>query len=309
MISTQKLSRPASLNEYLERRQQMLVPIVEESTRHGLAYRAQPSDLFIAPFAKCGTTWLQQIVHGLRTRGDMDFDDICRVIPYLELSHRLKQDLYAPQRGSFKAFKSHLSWSRIPKGGRYIVSFRDPKDALVSYYNFLNGFHWQKGAISITEFARHFYLNTQGDGWDGNYWMHLVSWWKQHCNPQVLLLCYENMKADLNATVETIAHFLKIELDQPLLDLVVKQASRDFMLAHKSKFSDPIQQAAVVEEGLWPKNDSFAKVKKGRTGGHRTKLPAEIEDDMDAIWKESVEPSTGLSSYKALQATLGKNTS
>ena len=32
--------------------------------------------VIITPFAKCGTTWLQQMVHSLRTGGDLDFDDI-----------------------------------------------------------------------------------------------------------------------------------------------------------------------------------------------------------------------------------------
>jgi hypothetical protein len=305
MIATKTVTRPASLNEWLERRAQKLGPVAAESTEHGLAYQTQPTDLFISPFAKCGTTWLQQIVHGLRTRGDMDFDDMMQVLPWLEMVHWLGIDPYTPQRGGFRAFKSHLSWSAIPKGGRYIVSFRDPKDALVSFYNFLSGFHWQTGSISITEFARSFYLTAQGDGSDGSYWGHLVSWWKQRHNPNVLLLCYEGMKADLPATVQTIAHFLGIELDQSLLELVVKQASLDFMLAHKTtKFADPILQEAHAKIGFTPPTDTWFKVKTGRVGDHRAELPADIGVEMDTIWREVVEARVGLSSYQALRAAL-----
>ena len=304
MTTIQTLTRPASLSEYRERQQQMQTPIIAESMRHGLGYQTQPSDLFITPYGKCGTTWLQQIVHGLRTRGDMDFDDISRVVPWLEMAHRLGLDLYAPQRGGFQAFKSHLSWTRIPKGGRYIVSFRDPKDALVSSYNFLGGWHWQAGSVSIAEYAREAYLVYQGDRWDGSYWGHLVSWWEQRHNPNVLLLCYEGMKADLPATVETVAHFLGIELDQPLWELVVNQASLDFMLAHKSKFSDPLQQVAAAREGLWPPSETTSKVRNGQVGAHRTELPVDIGMEMEAIWRETVEIKTGLSSYNALRAAL-----
>jgi hypothetical protein len=53
----------------------------EESERRGLAFQPRPSDIFISPYAKCGTTWLQQIVHGLRTRGSMDFEEITSVTP------------------------------------------------------------------------------------------------------------------------------------------------------------------------------------------------------------------------------------
>jgi hypothetical protein len=43
----------------------------------------------------------------------------------------------------------------------------------------------------------------------------------------------------LSGTVQTIADFLGIDLDEALFEIVVKQASLDFMRAHKSKFSDP----------------------------------------------------------------------
>ena len=112
------------------------------------------------------------------------------------------------------------------------------------------------------------------------------------------------MKANLAAAVETIAHFLEIELDQPLRELVLKHSSLDFMLAHQSKFSDPLQQAATAKEGLWPPGETTSKVKTGRVGDHRTELPAEIGAEMDAIWRDVVEPRTGLASYQDLRVAL-----
>src|SRR5215469_14064971 len=102
-------------------------------------FHPQPSDIIISPFAKCGTTWLQQSFHTLRTRGDMDFDDISRVVPWIETAGGLGLDLDAPQRGAPRGFKSHLAYDAIPKGARYVVSFRDPTDALVSHYRFMEG--------------------------------------------------------------------------------------------------------------------------------------------------------------------------
>lgn len=303
MITTQTLTRPASWQEWQERTQ-LMGPLMAESLERGLAYQPQPSDVFISPYAKCGTTWVQQIVHGLRTRGDMNFDDVMRVMPWVEMAHWADLDLNAPQPGDFQVFKSHLSWNSIPKGGRYIVPFRDPKDALVSFYNFLNGYWWQTDAISITEFAREYYLQFQDDIWDNNYWGHLLSWWEQRQNPQVLLLTYEGMKADLPGTVQTIADFLGIDLDEELFEIVVKQASLEFMWAHKSKFSDPIMLEASAKHGFLPPNDTITKVRNGRVGDHRTELPVEIGAEMDAIWQEKVAPGTGLASYDALREAL-----
>src|SRR5947208_9968598 len=95
----------------------------------GLGFVARPSDVIIAPFAKCGTTWLQQMVHSLRTGGDLDFDDVSRVVPWIETAQDLGLDLAAEQRGEPRAFKSHLAWDLVPKGARYIVAVRDPRDA------------------------------------------------------------------------------------------------------------------------------------------------------------------------------------
>ena len=152
MMTTQTVTRPASLTEWQERTQ-LIGSLLVESAQHGLAYQPQPSDLFISSFAKCGTSWVQQIVHGLRTRGDMNFDDVSQVIPWVEMAHYEGLDLAAPQPGSIRAFKSHLSWTKIPKGGRYIVSFREPKDALISLYNFVNGYWWQTDHAHIQQTA------------------------------------------------------------------------------------------------------------------------------------------------------------
>ena len=303
MTLNQTLTRPASWQEWQDRAQ-LFGPKLAESMQRGLAYQPQPSDVFISPYAKCGTTWVQQIVHGLRTRGDMNFDDVMRVMPWVEMAHWASLDMNAPQPGEFKVFKSHLSWVSIPKGGRYIVPFRDPKDALVSFYNFLNGYWFQTDSVSITEFAREYYLRYQDDIWDNNYWGHLLSWWEQRHNPQVLLLTYEGIHADLPVAVRIIADFLGIDLDEDLFDIVVEQASIGFMQAHKSKFSDPIMLEASAKHGFIPGNDTITKVYNGRVGDHLTQLPAEIAAEMDAIWKEAVTPKTGLASYAALREAL-----
>ena len=60
----------------------------------------------------------------------MDFDDISRVVPWIETARCSIIDLEAPQRAEPRGFKSHLSYAAIPKGARYVVSLRDPKDAI-----------------------------------------------------------------------------------------------------------------------------------------------------------------------------------
>ena len=292
------MKRPTEWNDYRAHQDRILT---KEGLARGLAFKPRPTDVLISPYAKSGTTWLQQIVHGLRTRGDMDFDDISRVVPWIETSTDLGLDLEAEQCAQPRAFKSHLSGDRIPAGGRYIVSLRDPKDALVSLFRFKEGWFFEPGAFSIEEFARREYFQ-RGEGRD--YWHHLRSWWARRTEDNVLLLTFEDMKEDLPGAVRRVAAFLDIPLDDALLDLVVKQASLEFMLAHKDRFDDLLmRQLGETAVGLPPGADS-SKVRKGEVGGHRSELPSDITREMDEIWRQEIGSPLGLEDYEAVRSAL-----
>ena len=79
-------------------------------------FDTRPSDVFVATFPKCGTTWMQHIVHGLRTHGDMNFGEISQVVPFFEMEVDFEA-FDAPQPAEPRAFKTHLSWDLMPKGG------------------------------------------------------------------------------------------------------------------------------------------------------------------------------------------------
>ena len=153
MDTREHVTRPRTISEM---RTCMDRFATEESVKRGLSYSPHVSDVFISPYSKCGTTWMQQIVHGLRSGGSMDFGEITEVTPWLELAYDLGMDLDAPQVARPHVFKSHLTWHEIPKGGRYIVVFRDPIDAMVSLYRFLDGWFFERGAISLSDFADYY---------------------------------------------------------------------------------------------------------------------------------------------------------
>ena len=70
----------------------------EEGARISLSFVPQPSDIIVTTSLKCGTTWMQQIVHQLRSGGDMDYEDISDVVPYIDLSYNCEVDLEAKQQ-------------------------------------------------------------------------------------------------------------------------------------------------------------------------------------------------------------------
>jgi hypothetical protein len=265
------------------------------------AYSPLPTDIIITPFGKCGTTWLQQTFHTLRTRGDMAFDDISRVVPWIETATMLGIDINAPQRGNPRGFKSHASYDHVPKGARYVVSVRDPRDAFVSGYRFMEGWYFEPGSISYEEwFAAR--ARRRGNGQD--YWTHLISWWQQRHNRDVLLLSYEHMVEDPALAITRLAAFCGIPLDDNLLQLTLERTSISYMLRYKDRFDDAMLRELSETAGGLPRGSDSAKVRKGGAGGHVTELPESVRRGLDDIWASEVTPRTGFSDYASLEAEV-----
>jgi hypothetical protein len=278
---------------------QIFVP--DEVAASIASYRARPDDVIISPYAKCGTTWLQQTFHTLRTGGDLDFDDISMVVPWIETAAALEVDLESPQRAAPRGFKSHLPFDQVPKGARYVVAFREPKDALVSGYKFMEGWFIQPGAVAVADYARMWF---DKPGQKNDYWKHLLTWWAERDNPDVLLFSYEQMGADPRGCAVRLAAFCGIDLTDALLDRTLEHSSLAFMLRHKDKFSDPaMRRLSEVRCNLPPGGDS-AKVRKGGSGGYGEVLPAEVAEAVDRTWREVIAPVTGFSTYADLDAAI-----
>ncbi len=292
--------RPRSLEEYVAATKKTITP---EGWQAALAFQPRPSDVVISPFAKSGTTWLQQIAHGLRTRGSMDFAEINDVVPWIEQAHDYGWDLAADQVAFPRVYKSHMTWHDVPKGGRYIVAVRNPFAVIISYYRFLEGWLFERNTVTLDEWARfRFTTNPETSG----YWYHLLSWWEQRHNPDVLLLCFENMQADLTGTVRAVARFMEIDLDDELFEVVVRQSSKDFMLQHKNQFDEHLIQAHWERCGVAPVDPNTAKVTPGPALHERYTLSPALKADLDAIWDRLFYQRFGLNDYEALRAALAE---
>lgn len=274
----------------------------EAARERGLAFKPQRNDIIISPYGKCGTTLLQQIAHGLRTRGSMEFDEITAVTPWIEIAYDVGWDLEAAQVAEPRVYKSHLSWHDVPKGGRYICSFRHYLDAYISFYRFFEGWFFEPGTIDLETLLSWRWPPSEMDTM--GYWYHLASWWEQHDNENVLLLCYEDMVADLPGTVRQVARFMEIDLDDELFELVVRQSSREFMLAHSHQYdAQHIAKIGGKRAGLPPAIDSN-KVTPGTPNNARYQLSTRLKNMLDDIWREQIQPKYGFENYKDLRHSL-----
>ena len=291
--------RAATIEEFGNLMGKMFIP--KEVYAAVESYKPLPTDVIITPYGKCGTTWLQQSFHTLRTRGDMDFDDISRVVPWLETANGLEIDLNAPQRAEPRGFKSHLAYDHLPEGARYIVALRNPKDAFISMFRFMEGWFIEPNTVTMEEFF---------EGWQtggpegGGYWAHLLSWWEQIDNPDVMLTTYEHMIDTPEDHVRRVAGFCNIPLDDELLALTLERSSLAYMIEHKDRFDDAMNQRLSEKRCNLPPGSDSSKVRKGGAGGHKKELPAGIAEKMDAIWAERIAPKLGFANYAALDAEV-----
>ena len=272
-----------------------------ESVARGLTYNASPTDVFIATYPKCGTTWLQQILHCLRTRGDADFKEITAVVPWLEMADAMGLDPTAPQRAAPKVFKTHLPFERIPQGGRYVHMVRSPEDVVVSMYHFHEGWMFDPGAIDLEEYAlEQFMLGGRG----GNYWQFQASWWPHRHDSNVLYLVYEHALANPSQAIARIAAFAGITLDDELLSLTELRSGIEYMKAHSHQFDDNLFRAVTDPQYGLPVDSASSKVREGKAGAGKTRLSAKVREALAERWAEELGERFGLADYAALMDRL-----
>ena len=265
-------------------------------------YEPADGDVFITCWAKSGTTMMQQMFHQLRTAeqgGDMDFDDISRVVPWDDTALMCNFDMTAPQIAAPRGFKSHREYERLPAGKRYVVTLRDPKESYVSFYRFLNGWHFERDVMSLEDFMP-MWLGGGPGGCD--YFTHLLSWYARVREADSLVLTYRWAVKNRAATVVKLAELCGIALTDAAMELVLERTTREFMSAHEHLFDDAMVCAVLEERCGVPAASDSTKVQK--SGSSASLLPDALTEQIDALWAERVAPVTGHSDFASLAAEV-----
>lgn len=287
--------RPTSIAEVKEKLSRFRS---DEASAAVEAFEPRASDVFISTYSKSGTTWMQQVVHQLRSQGNTDYTDISEVVPWLESAVDVGIDPSADQPGGFRAFKCHLLFRDLPKGGRYITVYRDPMTVLPSFFRFFEGWWFEPGSISIDEFALEMYV--QGSA-AGRHWDHLVEWWDRIEQSDTLVLCYEDMLLAPERVPPLIADFLGLSLEPETMSTIVKHCSRHYMVEHASLFEERlIRQHRDAYWGL-PSGGDASKV---AAASAPIVLERETVRALQKNWSDIVKPALGFNDYKTLRAAL-----
>jgi hypothetical protein len=272
--------------------------------QHFRPLEPQPGDVYITCWAKSGTTMMQQMFHQMRMiaetgAGDMDFDDISRMTPWADTAVMLDLDMNVAQRAAPRGFKSHQSYENLPAGGRYVVTLRDPKETYVSFYRFFDGWHIERGSLSLEEFWP---LWMAGGPGGCDYFTHLLSWYARRDAPDTLLSSYRWAAKNRAAMIARMADFLGLSLTPQQAALVEEMTSREFMHAHHDRFDDGMI-CRVMEERLGIPDDADS-TKVQAVGSDAGVIPPAIAAQIDAIWAERVLPVTGHADFASLAAAI-----
>jgi hypothetical protein len=269
-----------------------------EGTQFAATFRPRPDDVFIVTPPKCGTTWLQQIAHGLRSGGSMDFANINDAVPWLGMTPIKDPRSAGDQPWHPRVFKTHAPLDQVPTGGRYLVGLRDPYDALVSHYRFFAGSFLDPDAIDLDTFAHDFSI-PEREVVD-----HVLAGWSRRDDDDVLIVFFEDLKSDLPTTVDRVAEFMRVACDGGLRDVVIRQADLEFMQRHVAKFDDSDLFESFRHRMQLPPAVGLTKVRTGQVGGGAEQLSDRVRAAMAEAWTTHVTSVTGLGSYEELRNAL-----
>lgn len=206
-------------------------------------YTPAAEDVFVVTQMRCGTTWMQQIIYEILTRGGADLAaagrTLCEFSPWLESVNGVSLAA-APRLGpppSRRMIKTHLPVHRCPCSpqARYIYVLRHPVSCFASCASFLN-MNLREFAPCLDDIAAWF-CSPQSMWW-GTWPAHVRGWWQRSRDfDNVLFVGYEAMKGDLRSEALRVAGFLGTPpLASHEVDLVLEHSSYSWMQSHAVTF-------------------------------------------------------------------------
>ena len=179
-------------------------------------YEATSSDIFVCAFAKCGTTWVQNIVWTIVHQGEPINKYLRQCIPMLEYDGCEAVEAIDNSKCP-RIIKTHLPYPETPhnKDAKYVYVTRNPKDVLVSYLYHTKGLEFSYNCPDVTiEILYELYIKDK-IAFNG-YFANVNSWCEQRHQPNILFLLYEDLKRDLRGNVLKIARFLGEQYEKDL---------------------------------------------------------------------------------------------
>lgn len=243
-------------------------------------FETQAGDVFVVTYPKCGTTWMEQIVHLLLHNGEQGEKRLTDQMPWVEAIPSRSagfREFLAGMTGR-RVFTSHLPYQLMPgldnPAARFVNVARNPKDTAVSYY-----YHDRSKMGYEGGWAEHLQLFMAGKLMFGDFYDHVLGWWQaSQSADNIFFTTYEAMKADLRQVVAQLAKFLGVAADSELIATVVEKSSFKEMAANpQTNFS-----------WMPGKEGEESHFRKGIVGDWRNHFTAGQNEQFDTLFAEKM---------------------
>ncbi|XP_069030065.1 sulfotransferase family 5A, member 1 [Embiotoca jacksoni] len=261
----------------------------QDSLQLALEFQFQDSDILIASYPKSGTTWIQEIVTLISSRGDPHLSQTVpnwSRAPWLEQYYRaavLEASSTTP-----RVITTHLPHHLLGpalQGSRAKVIYvsRNPKDVVVSFYHFHKMANFLPEAGSFTEFLNRF---LEGTLHFGCWFDHIKGWTSHFAKVNSLLhITYEEMSLDLHSTIKKVSSFLQCPLVDDEVNSCVKHCSFSSMKDNKM-----INYTLIPEDIMDHSKGSF--MRKGKIGDWKNMFTEEQNKYFENVFTSKLQDCT-----------------
>jgi Sulfotransferase domain len=233
-----------------------------------------PDDTFLVSFPRSGNTWTRFLVCNLLNPDDpVNFAKLESRIP--EIYDVTDRELRAFPRP--RIIKSHESFD--PRYKKIIYIVRDPRDVVLSYYEFQLKRRVVTEECSLEEFIPRF-MESEFEPKTGSWRDHVVSWTATRGGQKnFLFLRYEDMIASTQEEGTKIAKFLGVDASPERIARAVALSSADRMRKLEK------EQALQWRETKKTRQDK-PFVRKATSGGWKSSLPERCVAQIESAWGE-----------------------
>ena len=239
----------------------------------GRTLTVRPDDTFIVSYPRSGNTWTRFLVANLLHPAEpATFANIERWVPDTEAqSSRYMRSIPSP-----RTIKSHSYFD--PRYPRVIYVVRDPRDVVLSYYDFSRKYRHIEDNYPLERYVSDCIRGRLiSAGW-GTWGENVASWaFARGARPGFLLLKYEDMKAQPERELARIARFYGVEPTTELLATTLARSSADRMRElEKTQGKDWVSTK--------DKRSDIPFIRTASTGGWRSQLKPETVAEIESAW-------------------------
>ncbi len=263
-------------------------------------FKFRDGDIVVGTYAKSGTTWTQQIVGQLVFKGAKDVH-VHDLSPWVDLRVPPKEvKLGALEAQTHRRFvKTHLPLDALvfsPKA-KYLYIGRDGRDVVWSFHNHHSTakYLWYQ-VINDTpgrvgppierpdpDIRNYFRTWLENDGYPlWSYWENIATWWEARDLPNVKLVHFNALKADMPGEMKRIAEFLDLDITDDEWPSIIEHCTFDYMKANADHVA-PLG-GAIFEGG------GAAFINKGVNGRWRDVLTQGDIADYEQMALEKLGP-------------------